>query len=815
MNNNICLYTFEAFPLPADVVQSTSVDFVCFSNKASFPNWIQKEIPLDILSFSSIRQQKILKILSWKYLPEYDYAVWCESAQCTFKGLLTAKNVINVPNKDCYVIEEDIIENDFNFSQNNLNIKSQLEKYFYLSKYSPKHFQSTEVFGVNNRSADFKNFSIQWINETLKESLADEVSFSWLLATSFSFLDVQQCHEEMDVDAFFKIVIPNYNNGSALESCLNSILLQSFRSFKIVIIDDCSTDNSIDIAKHFAEMYPDVVFLISTEERSYSGKARNLGIDFNGFTSKYTWFIDGDDLLYKDSVLKDLYEKASVTNADLISFDCAYVRENKLNIHKFSIPNFSDSSVIDQFGIAPWHRIVKTEKVERFFENCIRRQDLATVFRQYNACKNIAHLDKVCYIYNSRDYASLSEPVWSLQNVFLELQRQISDTSISENIRRTIKAYLDKYPKIFGQLDVEQLKSQKVVALASYPLRKEGMLKVFNQLFPQCDHFCLYLNEYKEIPEEFLSLSSNEKKKLTIEIGGKNFKDYGKFFWFKKFPGYYMTVDDDLDYPEDYCDALVAKMQSMNNKAVVGLHGNDFTILDGSCVVKKTCHPFSGKEDRDIPIDCIGTGAACFYPDALSFTFADLVKYYDADEDLDMSVSILVKSEKKMLYRIASRKDFVSINGFNLLNPLANIDFAWEKRYLQYDLWLNKDSENEFCAYCVIPWNKIDIELMQIISDIKNDYNNKHIDFYCIPIEQRDLLKSKSNDLYFAKFAFVKKFLEHYQKVILHQLTDKEMTFEFDRESDMLDKIFKVKLMDLKRMNDKILMANLKKLTSV
>ena len=811
----ICLYTFKAFSLPTDVLEKASVDFVCFDNEENFPGWIQKEISLDILSFSSIRQQKILKILPWKYLSEYDYAIWCESAQCTFKGLLTAKNVINVPNKDCYVIEGDIIDNDFDFSQNNLNIKSQLEKYFSLSKYLPKYFQSTEVFGVNNRSVDFKNFSIQWINETLKESLADEVSFSWLLSTSFSFLDVQRCHEDMDVDAFFKIVIPNYNNGSALESCLNSILSQSFRSFKIVIVDDCSTDNSIDIAKRFAEMYPDMVFLTSTEERSYSGKARNLGIDFNKFTSKYTWFIDGDDIIYKDSVLKDLYEKASITNADLISFDCIYVKDKKPNIHKFSVPDFSDSSALDQFGIAPWHRIVKTEKVERFFENCIRRQDLATVFRQYNACKNIVHLDKVCYIYNSRDYTSLSEPVWSLQNIFLELQLQISDTSISENIRHTIKEYLDKYPKIFGQLNVERLKSQKVVALASYPLRKEGMLKVFNQLFPQCDHFCLYLNEYKEIPEELLSLSNDKKKKLTIEIGGKNLKDYGKFFWFKKFPGYYMTVDDDLDYPEDYCDTLVAKMQSMNNKAVVGLHGNDFTILDGSCVVKKTCHPFSGKEDHDVPIDCIGTGAACFYPDALNFTFTDVVKHYDADEDLDMSVSILVKSEKKMLYRIASRKDFVLINGFNLVNPLANIDFAWEKRYVQYDLWLNRDSENEFCAYCIIPWNKIDIEMMQILSDIKNDYNNKQIDFYCIPIEQRDLLKSKNNDLYFAKFAFVKKFLERYQKVILHQLTDKEIMFEFDRKSDMLDKIFKVKSMDLKRMNDKILMANLKKFGSV
>ena len=614
----ICIYTFKAFPLQTDIPES--IDFVCFQNGLSHERWIQHPLPLDVLPFSEVRQEKIIKILPWKYLSEYDYAIWVSSEKDILKALLLLKNIEKNLHKDVYLFPEDSISKDTHsiLNQNNLNVKSQLQKYKSSSKYDPFFFHNTDCIAFNVNSKDFKEFSINWMNETLKESLNDEISFSWLL--SFSLLNVYECKYDVeDADCFFKIVVPNYNNGTALEKCIKSILSQSFKSFRIVIVDDCSTDNSRNIAKKYAEEHLEQIYFLSTEKRSYSGRARNVGASFNGFTSKYVWFVDGDDVLYKNSVLKDLFEKASVTNADLISFDCAYVKDEKSSIKKFAVPDFNDSEkVLNQFGIAPWHRIVKTDKVVPFFENCIRRQDLATVFRQYANCNSFAHLDKVCYMYNSRDYASLKEPIWSLQNVWLEMMRQSKD--LPECYSRAILHYLNKYPKVFGRLSEEKLNKQKVVAMASYPLRKAGMMRAFKQLFPQCDHFCLYLNEYDSIPKEFADLTKEEKEKLTIEIGGDNLKDYGKFFWWKRFPGYYLTVDDDLEYPEDYVEKLTSRMPDFKNSAVLGLHGNDFTIIDNAFVVKKHCHAFLSKEEHDVPVDCIGTGAACYHPISFSFT---------------------------------------------------------------------------------------------------------------------------------------------------------------------------------------------------
>ena len=50
---------------------------------------------------------------------------------------------------------------------------------------------------------------------------------------------------------FFKIIVPNYNNEQWLDKCLSSILRQSFKDYKVVVIDDMSTDSSVDIIKKY------------------------------------------------------------------------------------------------------------------------------------------------------------------------------------------------------------------------------------------------------------------------------------------------------------------------------------------------------------------------------------------------------------------------------------------------------------------------------------------------------------------------------------------------------------------------------------
>ena len=104
------------------------------------------------------------------------------------------------------------------------------------------------------------------------------------------------------------IIIPNYNNLPHLGRCIGSVKRQSFRKWECIIIDDGSTDGSVDeIKKH---IQGDERFrLISLEKNAGLSNARNLGMRLA--KGEYLCFLDSDDWLPNDS-LDCLYGVASV-----------------------------------------------------------------------------------------------------------------------------------------------------------------------------------------------------------------------------------------------------------------------------------------------------------------------------------------------------------------------------------------------------------------------------------------------------------------------------------------------------------------------
>ena len=56
-------------------------------------------------------------------------------------------------------------------------------------------------------------------------------------------------------EIFFSVIIPNYNNSTYLEKCLKSVLNQTFTNYELIVIDDVSTDNSVEIIKSIFNQY--------------------------------------------------------------------------------------------------------------------------------------------------------------------------------------------------------------------------------------------------------------------------------------------------------------------------------------------------------------------------------------------------------------------------------------------------------------------------------------------------------------------------------------------------------------------------------
>ena len=89
---------------------------------------------------------------------------------------------------------------------------------------------------------------------------------------------------------FFSVIIPLFNKAEYVERTLNSVLLQSFDDFEVIIVNDGSTDNSLKIAESFTD---DRIVIYSKDNKGVS-TARNYGV--TKATSNYIAFLDADDL---------------------------------------------------------------------------------------------------------------------------------------------------------------------------------------------------------------------------------------------------------------------------------------------------------------------------------------------------------------------------------------------------------------------------------------------------------------------------------------------------------------------------------------
>ncbi|MBR5321480.1 MAG: glycosyltransferase family 2 protein [Clostridia bacterium] len=98
------------------------------------------------------------------------------------------------------------------------------------------------------------------------------------------------------------VIIPNYNNEKFIRKCLDSVLSQTYQPDEIIVVDDCSKDNSVEIIKEYEAKYPNVKGVYLQQNGGVS-HARNTGI--LTATSEYVTTLDGDDFYFNNQKLEN------------------------------------------------------------------------------------------------------------------------------------------------------------------------------------------------------------------------------------------------------------------------------------------------------------------------------------------------------------------------------------------------------------------------------------------------------------------------------------------------------------------------------
>ncbi|MDR0404237.1 MAG: glycosyltransferase [Oscillospiraceae bacterium] len=125
------------------------------------------------------------------------------------------------------------------------------------------------------------------------------------------------------------VIVPVFNSEKFLSRCIQSLVCQTLKNIEIILINDASTDSSLDIIKSFENKYPGKIKSINSEINLRQGGARNLGIKAAKW--EYLAFVDSDDWIGPDMLLI-LYENAKRTDSDMVGCDYFLAVSNK-NFH--------------------------------------------------------------------------------------------------------------------------------------------------------------------------------------------------------------------------------------------------------------------------------------------------------------------------------------------------------------------------------------------------------------------------------------------------------------------------------------------------
>ena len=206
-------------------------------------------------------------------------------------------------------------------------------------------------------------------------------------------------------DTHFCIVVPNFNNADWINRTIESVLNQTYQDWNMYVIDDMSTDNSVEVIKSYKDKR---ITLIQNEIKLYNGGSRNLGIlkAKKEYPEAYLLFIDSDDWLANNEVLEGLND--FIEDEDLITLDYQYYMDNEIKPAKSSYYKNKDELFMTVGCMcAVWCKCFKVS-VAPLFEFNTLMEDRNYHYRLINRIETYAHFSKVTHTWNKMNTKSVT-----------------------------------------------------------------------------------------------------------------------------------------------------------------------------------------------------------------------------------------------------------------------------------------------------------------------------------------------------------------------------------------------------------------------
>lgn len=227
------------------------------------------------------------------------------------------------------------------------------------------------------------------------------------------------------------VIVPVFNAEKYLSVCLESIFIQTLQDFEVIVVDDCSTDDSIKIAENFLEKFGGRLKIISLQKNSGSGAVpRNVGLEHA--RGKYIYFMDNDDFII-DTALKTLYNFAEEYRADVVlmekAFSCDEKPVPKTFTNEISLipprflteePTFETNNLVERtekflrlsFGHPPWLKFLRRDFLlenNLYLPEMKISDDLIWTFELICLAKRLLRVPSRLYVYRTNNQSVMNK----------------------------------------------------------------------------------------------------------------------------------------------------------------------------------------------------------------------------------------------------------------------------------------------------------------------------------------------------------------------------------------------------------------------
>ncbi len=235
----------------------------------------------------------------------------------------------------------------------------------------------------------------------------------------------------MEEDVFkISIITPVYNCEKYIAQTIENVLNQTYQNFEMILVDDCSTDNSAKIINNYA-IDDNRIKYYKLDRNSGAAVARNYALSKSN--GRFITYLDSDDLWYSNKLEKQI--KFMIENKygfTCTSYEVIDNLGNKLNkkIHMLNEVNyigFLTNNLLQTVGIMVDTNIVKKELL--IMPNIRRRQDAATWLQILKSGINCYGFDEILAMYRRTENSLSSNKFKAIKGIWY-LYREIEKLSL-------------------------------------------------------------------------------------------------------------------------------------------------------------------------------------------------------------------------------------------------------------------------------------------------------------------------------------------------------------------------------------------------